>query len=136
MTGPKSMHDAFAFSEQVVGNNAAVAPPPDGFRAHDWAAMPAAKLLQFRQAFGERLRRIGPKAVFVRRSYTLSGSIEPVSAVCQRGSLWKSKPAAWAGGLGLGSGLRRRLGVQNPRERCSQSVNETLTKLGAFYQSW
>lgn len=122
MTGPKRMHDAFAFSEQVVGNNAAVAPPPDGFRAHDWASMPAAKLSQFRQAFGERLRRIGPKAVFVRRSYTLSGSIEPVSAVCQRCSLWKSKPAAWAGGLGLGSGLRRRLGVQTNRTHANDAL--------------
>jgi len=55
MTGPKDMHDAFAFCEQVIGNDAAVAPPPDGFRAHDCAAMPAAELSQLRQAFGERL---------------------------------------------------------------------------------
>lgn len=53
---PKDMHHALAFAYQVVGYDAAVAPPPDGFRAHDRGAVLDAKFSQACQACSERPR--------------------------------------------------------------------------------
>jgi hypothetical protein len=62
----KDVHHALAFAEQVIGDDAPMAAPPDGLGAHDRAAVLAAQFSQLRKACGERLRQgivgIVPKA--------------------------------------------------------------------------
>src|SRR5689334_16741740 len=56
MSRPKDVQYALAFAEQIIGNDAPMAAPPDGFRAHDCAPALGAYRPQPRQACGERLR--------------------------------------------------------------------------------
>ena len=76
----KDVHHALAFAEQVIGDDAPMAAPPDGLSARDRAPMLAAQFSQLRKACGERLRQgivgIVPKAphppIDVRRRFYIS----------------------------------------------------------------
>ena len=52
---PQNMHHALSLGEEVVGDDAPMAAPPEGLGAHDCASMPGAAVQQPRQASCERL---------------------------------------------------------------------------------
>ena len=58
MRFPENVHHLLACGQKVVGDDPAVAPPPDGFGAHDRASVPTAPFPQPRQA-GREGRRQG-----------------------------------------------------------------------------
>ena len=51
------MHYALAFAEQVIGDDAAVAAPPDGLSTHNRTSVLAAQFPQSSKACGERRRQ-------------------------------------------------------------------------------
>ena len=55
MRRPKDVHHALALAEQVIGDDAPVATPPDGLGAHNRASVLRAQLPQPREAYGEGL---------------------------------------------------------------------------------
>ena len=57
MRCPKNVHHTLALAQQVIGDDAPMAAPPDGLGAHDRAPILAAELLQSRKACGEGLRQ-------------------------------------------------------------------------------
>jgi len=68
MCFPKDVHHTLAFAEQVIGDDAPMAAPPDGLGAHDHAPVPVAEPAQSRKAGGEGLRQgivgIVPEAAY------------------------------------------------------------------------
>lgn len=57
MRRPKDVHHTLAFAEQVIGDDAPVAAPPNGLGAHDRAPVLGAQDPQARKAYGEGLRQ-------------------------------------------------------------------------------
>lgn len=66
MRRPKNVHYPLALAEQIIGDDAPMATPPDGLGTHDCAPVLAAQFPQSRKACGKGLRQgivgIVPKA--------------------------------------------------------------------------
>src|SRR5690349_9847293 len=84
MAGPEDVEHALAGREQVVRDDAAVAAPPDGLRAHDGAALCMPDLEQAGEAMAEALAqrvvgvimkaRVLPEAVQLGRHIALAAA--------------------------------------------------------------
>ena len=84
---PKDMRDRDATRQEVIGDYAPMAAPPDGLCAHDRAAMPLGNITQLLKSGSKRIRRrvIGVCA---------KGGVSPIGVGRWRRIPWTASPAA------------------------------------------